>query len=81
MAFVAVSLSQFSALPPARGAISVNGEVDPANPEQWTRFTTAYIGKTADGTVMVDNGSFLLSGDTFLGLGNGVSGTASVVGA
>ena len=48
-------------------AIITSGEVDPADPASWTSSTGAYIGKTADGGLMVDAGSDILSSYGYIG--------------
>jgi T5SS/PEP-CTERM-associated repeat protein len=63
----------------ARAAITVTGNVSPANPSTWTSSTTGYIGNTAAGT-LTDNGSRLLSSTGYIGYGSGASGVVNVSG-
>jgi T5SS/PEP-CTERM-associated repeat protein len=84
MSFWAPSLVVFSlvsSLPLARAAISPTGDVSPSGPSTWDTTTTGYIGKTADGTLMVDGDSDLLSYYGYLGFYSGTSGQVTVSGA
>ncbi|MFZ5832549.1 MAG: PEP-CTERM sorting domain-containing protein [Planctomycetota bacterium] len=80
VALVAVSLSQFSAQPPARAAIVATGDVLPTNPAGWTISTDAYIGKTANGRLTVDSGTSLWSDEAYIGYENDANGTVIIDG-
>jgi len=72
---VAVSTSS------AGAAIVASGNVEPDDPASWTSSTIGYIGKTADGSVSVDDGSDLVSNYVYLGFNSSVSGTATITGS
>ena len=63
-----------------RGGIIATGDVDPADPATWTTSTTAYIGKTGEGSVTVDDGSDVVSNDGYLGYNSGSLGSMTVNG-
>jgi len=73
----------FLAQPPAtvQGAITWTGNVEPDPPTRWNSTTYAFVGKTADGSISVDDDSDLSSRCGYLGYGSGVVGTANVTGA
>lgn len=58
--------------------INFNGDVDPANPSNWTSSTDGYIGKTADGSVEMFGGFKLYSAFGYLGHDAGVSGNMTI---
>jgi fibronectin-binding autotransporter adhesin len=66
--------------PAVHAAIVASGDVSPSNPATWTWGTTAYVGKSATGTVTVDGGSGLISSDSYLGYNSGSNGTVTVTG-
>jgi T5SS/PEP-CTERM-associated repeat protein len=73
-------LVAFSA-PTARAAITSSGDVIPYDPYTWTSSTESYVGKTTTGSLTVDGGSDLLSGDGYVGYNNGSAGTVMVNGS
>jgi len=52
------------------------GNVEPELP--WNSNTTAYVGKTADGSLTIDGGSTLSARESYLGYNPDVTGTAEV---
>jgi len=60
-------------------AIVQTGDVVP-DANSWFSFTTGYIGRTSDGSVLVDGGSELTSREAILGRDAGATGTATVIG-
>jgi fibronectin-binding autotransporter adhesin len=60
--------------------ITPSGDVSPDDPSTWTGATTGIIGDTSVGSVMVNNGSALLSSSGYLALDAGATGTATVDG-
>ena len=60
--------------------ITPSGDLSPTNPSNWTNSTQAYIGNTANGTLLVNDGSLLLSDSGFLGHSGGVVGLVTVDG-
>jgi T5SS/PEP-CTERM-associated repeat protein len=75
------AISFAAALPSAFGAITPEGNVDPANPSAWDSTTVGYIGRTAAGTLTVDGQSDLLSYDGQLGYDSGATGVVSIAGS
>lgn len=67
-------------LTPLQAAIVFTGNVEPANPSQWSSSTTGYIGRTSNGSAEVNAGSQLSSWDGYLGYNSGVTGTATITG-
>jgi T5SS/PEP-CTERM-associated repeat protein len=64
----------------ARADITPTGDVSPTDPSTWTSSTTGYIGNTSAGTLTVDGGSGLLSGNSYIGYGATATGVVSVMG-
>ncbi len=62
-------------------AITWTGDTDPANPTTWDNSTWGYVGKTTDGSLMVDGGSDLASYFSYVGYDSGVTGQVTVTGA
>ena len=62
------------------GAITPTGDVTPTNPATWTTSTTAIIGDTSVGSVLVNAGSTLLSSTIYLGNTMGATGMVTVDG-
>jgi T5SS/PEP-CTERM-associated repeat protein len=62
-------------------AFNTSGDISPSNPATWTWETACYIGKTANGSLTVNNSSDLLSWDGYLGYARGVTGEVIVNGA
>ncbi|MBN1909638.1 MAG: PEP-CTERM sorting domain-containing protein [Pirellulales bacterium] len=56
------------------GAITTSGQVDPSDPATWTSSTTAYIGKTDEGSVTLDAGSTIVWDVNYLGFEETASG-------
>ncbi|HJQ80264.1 MAG TPA: hypothetical protein VJ828_09930 [Lacipirellulaceae bacterium] len=63
----------------ARAAISTTGDVSP-DPRTTTSSHTLYIGRTADGTMTMDDGSDVISGRSYLGYDASASGVVTVSG-
>ena len=72
--FVVVAVS------PARAAIIPTGDVDPSNPSAWDSSTTGYIGATAAGTLTVNGGDDLLSGESHIGYGAAATSIVNIAG-
>ncbi len=68
-------------LPTARAGISYTGEIDPADPADWDSSTNGFVGKNADGTLIVDAGSDLFSRYVNIGYSSGLTGEVTVDGA
>ena len=60
-------------------AVVPTGNVEP-DPAIWNSGTTGYIGRTADGSILVDAGSLLYSGYAYLGYNSSATGTVTVTG-
>ena len=69
----------YFAVHPARAAI-VMGDVEPADPSEWTTFTRVYIGNTASGTLTLDSGT-LTSNSAYIGNSSGTTGLVTISGA
>jgi len=65
----------------ARAAITWTGNLDPADPTTWTSSRYGYVGKTADGSLTVDEGDELQSLRGFIGFNSDVRGQMTVSGA
>ena len=72
-------LSVLVVVPPLEAAIIPTGNVEPVG--TWTSSTIGYVGKTSDGSLLVDAGSVLQSYYAYIAYNSGVSGTATVTGA
>ncbi|BCA57078.1 hypothetical protein W02_42180 [Nitrospira sp. KM1] len=70
-----------TSMPIAHAAIVGTGDVTPIDPSTWTSTTFAVVGNTANGSVLVDGGSDIVSGHTQLGQSVGVTGTITIDGA
>ena len=70
----------FCPLSNSQAAISWWGNVSPSNPAGWSSGYVGYIGKTSAGTVIVNDGSTLLSKTSYLGYLSGAVGTVSITG-
>jgi T5SS/PEP-CTERM-associated repeat protein len=66
---------------PTRGDVVGTGDVVPADAATWTSATVGYVGNTGIGGVVVDGGSVVTSGTTYVGYKHGASGTITVSGA
>ena len=64
----------------AQAVITTTGDVDPADPSTWDLTVCAYVGKTSDGTLIVDGGSSLLSRFGFLGYELDATGLVTISG-
>ena len=65
----------------AHAAITPWGDVSPAtDPGTWTTSLNAYIGNTASGSLTIDGGSGLLSGNGYIGYDSTATGTVNVTG-
>ena len=60
--------------------ITPNGDVSPADPSTWDTATEAYIGNTANGSVLVNNGGTLLSDSAYLGFSGSATGAVTIDG-
>ena len=81
LSIFATTLCLASLVSTTQAAIVYSGDLDPANPNDWTSSTTAYIGNTdttSPGQVEVNGGSDLLSRYAYLGYNSGTSGTVTV---
>jgi T5SS/PEP-CTERM-associated repeat protein len=69
-------------LPSAKADITPTGDVSPSNPPpiNWTGLTTAYIGNTGFGTLVVDGSSHLQTQYAYVGYGNTATGVVNVAG-
>ena len=65
---------------PLPAALTPLGNVEPSNLSLWHSNTHGYIGKSMDGSVLVDNGSSLVSNSGTLGYQLGAVGTATING-
>jgi T5SS/PEP-CTERM-associated repeat protein len=64
----------------ARAAITPVGDISPTDPASWNIATDGYVGKTADGSLVINGGSVLSSDDSYLGYNNNVTGSVTVDG-
>lgn len=64
----------------ARAAITPVGDISPADPASWNIATDGYVGKTADGSLVINGGSVLSSDSSYLGYNNNVTGSVTVDG-
>lgn len=62
------------------GDITTTGDVEPTDPATWDSQTTAYVGKTANGTMMVDGGSWVSSDTSYVGYSSGSNGNVNIDG-
>jgi T5SS/PEP-CTERM-associated repeat protein len=60
--------------------MTASGDVDPADPADWGDSTRAYVGKTAEGSVTVDDDSDMVSREGYLGDQSGSTGLVTVSG-
>ena len=74
-------LTLFCFANPARAGIATTGDVDPADPGIWDGDTTAYIGKTGNGTMDITSGSDVLDMYGYIGRSSGSTGEVTVDGA
>jgi len=68
-------------LPTAHAAIVGSGDVLPADPSLWEAYTAAYVGKTAEGDLEVNDGSDLLSREARIGDARTATGVVTIDGA
>jgi len=67
---------------PACAGITWWGDLDPSNPGNWKNtYVDVYIGKTADGKLVVDDESEIYSQSSYLGYDSGVTGQVVISGA
>ncbi len=76
-----VCLCLFSFAQPARAAIVVTGDVDPADPATWTSGTDGYIGKDSTGTLDITSDSDVVARAGYIGYNSGSTGEVTVEGA
>ena len=70
----------FAGLPrPLSAAILQSGNVEP-DANLWNPGTISYIGNTTDGSVLVDGGTLLESGQSHLGFNTGTTGNTKITG-
>lgn len=85
MKLAMVFIMVFTIVSGVQAAITVTGNVEPADPATWTSSTSIYIGRSADGSVTVNGGSSIASGGGvlggFLSSQSGVAGSATVDGS
>lgn len=65
----------------ASADITATGDVSPYDPDTWTTETTAYIGNTAIGTFIVNDGDSIDNEAGYVGYYKGSEGTATITGA
>jgi hypothetical protein len=80
-AVLSAALSLALPLSPARATFTAADNFSPSDSSAWTSSTIGYVGKTSGGTLTVDSGSSLLSGDGYVGHSSGVSGAVSADGS
>ena len=51
----------------AEATLTYSGNVSPSNPSGWGSTTTAYIGNSSDGTIVVDGGNSMLTKISYFG--------------
>jgi T5SS/PEP-CTERM-associated repeat protein len=81
IAMSAIVAVGFFLAPFTHAALTYSGDVSPADPSTWTSSTRAYVGKTASGSLTVDDGSGVVSAWGYLGHEAGSTGTVIVDGA
>ncbi len=74
-----ISLLTIFAQPVLAGVV-LSGNIDPADPTTWTSTTSGYIGKTADGTMEINEGSVVTDFRGYIGEDIGVTGEVTVDG-
>ncbi|MBN2024147.1 MAG: PEP-CTERM sorting domain-containing protein [Pirellulales bacterium] len=77
----AVGLSGLLLARSARAGVVVTGDVVPADPTTWTRFTGVFVGETGPGTLSITEGSAVIGGTADIGFESGATGEATVDGA
>jgi T5SS/PEP-CTERM-associated repeat protein len=65
----------------ARGEITWSGDVDPSDPTTWTSETNAFIGRTSQGALSVEEAAALASSDVVIGADSDSFGEVAVDGA
>ena len=86
LSFWAFAIILFAWLQPLSAAIIVdpNGtganDVDPTNPITWNSSTTAYVGYTSSGELLVDSSSDIRSVSAYLGYSSGSNGKVTIDG-
>ena len=75
-----IVLSLIAPLPTSRAAIIASGDIDPSDPSTWTSGTSGYVGENSAGTLTVNGGSDLLSGNGGIGYNSGATGLVTVDG-
>jgi T5SS/PEP-CTERM-associated repeat protein len=78
---LATSLGLVGQCPFTHAAIVTTGNVEPTDPAAWTKLTTAYIGRTSNGSLLIDLDSDIRSSSAHLGFNAGITGTVTVHGA
>ena len=69
--FLFALVSEFGLVPAADAAITKTGNVEPVG--TWTSSTSAYVGKTGNGTLQVDGGSTILSDSAVIANSSGIT--------
>jgi len=78
---IAVAVCVLSQPAPLPAAIVFTGDVQPPNPASWNSSTDGYVGKTGEGSALVDAGSWLRADRLYLGYEPYGTGWVSVRGA
>jgi T5SS/PEP-CTERM-associated repeat protein len=65
----------------AQAAIVATGDVDPADPSTWNPLINAYIGKTGDGSVIVETSGSINCRSGYIGYGSGARGVVTMNGS
>lgn len=66
-------------LSPVGAAIVPVGNVEP-DINTWSALNKGYVGRTSDGSLLINSGSVFTSSDVYFGYDSGVTGTATVTG-
>jgi fibronectin-binding autotransporter adhesin len=77
-AALVITLFLCCTLSTVEAAIVPSGNVEPV--ETWTSSTTGYVGRTSNGSLIVNAGSAIQSYSAYIANNSGVSGTATVTG-
>ena len=75
-----VFMVSFFMVSTVQAEIIATGAIDPADHSTWTDSTRAVIGKNADGTLSITNGSSLTNRYAYIGAGSGANGAVTVDG-
>ena len=75
-----VDSAVLTAAPGPSGILSI-GNVNSADPSTWTTGTTAYVGQTSYGKIVVEGGTAIYSANAHIGTNTGITGEATISGA